>query len=1023
MNRFNLSYWAVTHRPLVLFLLLLTLLAGSISYLQLGRSEDPIFNVPMMTALVIWPGATAREVQDQLLNRMERRLRELEGFDFVRSFARQGYGALTLRLQGRLSKQEFDNSWYQVRKKIGDIRREFPEGVQGPFYNDEYNDVYLALLALRGEGLSMAQLLAQAERIKIELQRIPALNKVDILGKQAEKLYIDLSLRRLTAAGISPLTLIDTLSRQNQLNAAGMVDTAHDRLFLRVSGALQTEQEVAALPIEAGGQLLALGDIAHVHTGYEEPPAYLIRHNGQPVLAIGVTMHSRANILQVGKELDARLQSLQAGLPVGVTLEKYANQPQVVDESVWEFEKSFLEALAIVLAVSFWALGRHAGLVVAASVPLVLGLVLIVMKGAGWNLDRISLGSLIIALGLLVDDAIIAVEMMVVKIEQGWDRLQAASFAYQSTAFPMLTGTLVTVAGFMPVGFAQSIAGEYAGAIFWIVGIALLASWLVAVLFTPYLGMLLHPGQSVHRHEDLYATPFYQRLRRLILFCVRQRSWVLMATLSLFLAAGAGMGLVQQQFFPTASRPELLVELRLQEGASHAALLREVKRLETLLSQESEVPYFTAYLGAGSPRFYMSLEPELPNPGYAQFVIMTSGSEARERLRQRLMTLFAEESTFPQTRGRVLRLEFGPPVGFPVQFRVIGPDSQRVRDVAYRVRDAVRQSPLVRDTQLDWQEQVRIQRVQVDQQRARLLGLNSSDVATLLQAVTQGVPVTQIRRGEELIDVILRGETNERLAIEQLPDLPFLLRNGSSVTLGAFAQLQADFEDPVLWRRNRHMAITVRSDLVDGVQGPYATEAIWPSLQPIIDTLPPDYRIEQGGAIEESDKANQALLAVFPLMFLVMLSILMWQLQSFPRLLMVLLTAPLGLIGVVPALLLFNAPFGFVALLGVIALGGMIMRNSVILVDQIEQEMREGTPPWQAIIESTVRRSRPVLLTAAAAILAMIPLSRSIFWGPMAIAIMGGLIIATLLTLAFIPALYAAWYRVEEKVTAEKLAP
>ncbi|MBF0098273.1 MAG: efflux RND transporter permease subunit [Magnetococcales bacterium] len=1021
MKRFNLSHWAVTHQPVVLFLILVTLLAGSISYLQLGRSEDPFFNVPVMTAQVIWPGATAHEIQDQLLNRMEKRLQELEGFDFVRTFARQGYGALTLRLKGRQSKQEFDSIWYQARKKIGDIRHEFPDGVQGPFYNDEFNDVYMALLALQGDGYSLAQLLEQAEWIKKELQSLPTLSKVDVLGKQPEKLFVDISSRRLAALKISPFTLMDTLAQQNQLRPSGMLDTGSDRLFLRVSGALQGVNDLAELPIASGNGLLPLGDIAHIHAGYQDPPNYVIRHNGQQVLSIGVTMQTRANILQVGQQLEERLANLRKRLPPGVSLEKYANQPKVVDESVWEFEKSFLEALAIVLAVSFFALGRHAGIVVAASIPLVLGLVLIVMKAAAWNLDRISLGSLIIALGLLVDDAIIAVEMMVVKMEQGWDRLQAASFAYQSTAFPMLTGTLVTMAGFMPVGFAQSIAGEYASGIFWIVGIALLASWLVAVLFTPYLGVLLLPAGSPHGQHDLYASPFYQILRRMITQAVHYRKTTLLLTLLLFGSAMAGLSLVQQQFFPTASRPELLLELRLREGAAFSAMEQQVKQLENLLKQERDVPYFTAYLGAGSPRFYMSLEPELPNPGFAQFVVMTTGSAAREALRQRLMQLFAQDEAFPHIRGRVLRLEFGPPVGFPVQFRILGPDRHTVRAIAYQVRDRVRQSPLVRDTQLDWNDQVRIERVEVDQQRARQLGISRSDVANLLQTISNGLPVTQIRRGEELIEVVLRGAENERPALEQLLDAPLLLRSGEMVTLAQFAHLQADFEEPVLWRRNRNMAITVRSDVLDGVQAPFATESIWPTLQGIRDALPEGYSIEQGGAIEESDKANQAIAAVFPLMFLVMLTILMWQLQSFPRLLMVFLTAPLGLIGVVPALLLFDAPFGFVALLGVIALGGMIMRNSVILVDQIEQERAAGATPWQAIIESTVRRARPVLLTAAAAILAMIPLSRSIFWGPMAIAIMGGLLIATALTLAFIPALYATWFRVKEEGKEEEI--
>ena len=1013
MRGFNLSEWAVNHRAMVIFLMVASLIAGVFSFTRLGRLEDPNFNVPAMTAVVAWPGATAQDVQDQVLNRMEKAVQELPDLKYVQSFARQGYGGMTVVIDGRKSGEELKELWYQARKKIGDIRGDLPAGVRGPFYNDEYTDVYTTLYALRGDGLTQAELQEYAELIKRRLQTVPHANKVNILGKQAEKIYVELSSRRLAALGLPPQAVFEAIAQQNQVRPSGSVDTAGDRVFAHLDGSLHTAADVADVSVSAGGNLVRLGDIAKVHTGYEDPASFTIRHNGHPVLAIGVTMVANANILQFGHDLDAELEKIRADLPVGLEIEKYADQPRIAEESVAEFEKAFLEALVIVLAVSFLFLGWRTGIVVAASVPLVLGIVAVIMQATGWNLDRITLGSLIIALGLLVDDAIIAVEMMVVKMEQGWDRVKAATFAYTSTAFPMLTGTLVTLAGFMPVGFAKSTAGEYAGGIFWIVGIALVVSWFVAVVFTPYLGVLMLPKDLATRgHHDPYDKPVYARLRRWVDWCVEHRRKVLLATVGLFVLALAGMKLVQQQFFPTASRPELLVELRLKEGASFQATEQEVKRLEKILAGDKDIAFYTAYTGQGSPRFYLSLQPELPNPGYAQFVVMTKGLEAREAVRQRLMALFDADREFPSVRGRVLRLEFGPPVGFPVQFRVVGPDAAEVRRIAYAVRDIVRGSALVRDTQLDWNDQVRALRLDVDQDKARLLGISSADISDTVQTVLSGAPVSQARRGEELIDIVVRGTPDERRSVAGVGDIALFSRVGGVVPLSQVAKVETAFEEPVLWRRNRNLVLTVRSDVADGVQAPYATQQIWPALKPVIDSLPPGYEIQQGGAIEESEKANQALAVVFPVMFLVMLTILMLQLQSFSRTLMVFLTAPLGLIGVVPALLLFNAPFGFVALLGVIALGGMIMRNSVILVDQIEQDIRQGAPAWSAIVEATVRRSRPVVLTAAAAILAMIPLSRSVFWGPMALSIMGGLVVATALTLLFVPALYATWFKV-----------
>jgi multidrug efflux pump len=1016
MKSFNLSEWALNHRAMVLFLIVATLIVGVFSFTQLGRLEDPNFNVPTMTITVAWPGANAEQMQDEVLNRIERKLQDIDGIDYLRSFSRQGYGGIIFWMKGGSSKKTIDNTWYLARKKIGDIKTEFPEGVRGPFLNDEFTDVYTVIYALHAKDLSWGERQKLAEDIKRSFQSVPGLNKVDIYGRQEEKIYVEFSSKHIAALGLPPQSIMAALARQNVLTPSGLVEGKFDRVFVRVSGGIHNIKDVESVTVEAGGKLLHLSDIATVTSGVEDPSNYSIRHDGEPVIALGVTMSRNGNILALGKALDNRLKEIQSELPVGVSLVKYADQPKVVDETIWEFEKSFLEALVIVLIVSFVALGWRTGIVVAFSVPLVLGLVAFVMYMAGWALDRISLGALIIALGLLVDDAIIAVEMMVVKMEQGWDRVRAATFAYTSTAFPMLTGTLLTVVGFMPVGFANSISGEYAGGIFWVVGLALIASWLVAVIFTPYLGVKLLPDQHNHKqnNHDPYNKPVYKSLRAFVDWCLSRRWLVIGTTLLLLLISGAGMGLVQQQFFPTASRPELLLDLKLKEGSSFKATEIQVKRVEKILAKDKEVQSFVAYTGAGSLRFFLSLSPELPNPGFAQFVIKTAGIPEREAVRKRLMSIFDSGEMFPDLNGRVQRLEFGPPVGFPVQFRIIGPDKAKAREVAYQVRDIVRKSPLVRDTQLEWNEQVRTVKVVVDQDKLSQLGLASLDVSNALQTLLSGAAVTQMRRGEELIDIVVRATPDERLSLDHLQDIKLFSKTGNAVPLSQVAKLVTEFEDPVLWRRNRDSILTVRSDLADGVQGPYATQKIMPSLDPVIKSLPPGYRIELGGAIEESDKSNKALFAVFPVMFAVMLLVLMMQLQNFSRMWMVFMTAPLGLIGVVPALLIFNAPFGFVALLGVIALGGMIMRNSVILVDQIDQDIKEGAEPWNAIVDATVRRSRPVVLTAAAAVLSMIPLSHSIFWGPMAIAIMGGLVAATGLTLAFVPSVYAAWFKVSK---------
>lgn len=1013
---FNLSAWALRNRPLVRFFMAIALIAGMLAFQKLGRLEDPQFEIPIMTAVVFWPGATPDEIQNQVLNRMEQSVQEIPHLYNVTSFARQGYGGLTVRIDVATFEGDLKDIWYQVRKKIGDSRYTMPAEIQGPFYNDEYNTVYTALYALESEDTTQAELEEFAESVKRKLQKVQGTNKVNILGKQSQVIYVEVSSRRLAALGLPPQIILNAIAEQSPVKPMGQVETIQDRVVLRMDGTLRNTKDIENVSIAMGERLVRLGDIAEVNYGDAEPASFKIRHNGKQVVVVGVTSAPNVNLIQLGEALNEARREIQAGLPAGVALSQYADQPSIVADSIWEFERTFLEALAIVLAVTFLFLGWRTGIVVAASVPLVLGIVAVVMYAFNWNLDRISLGALIIALGLLVDDAIIAVEMMMVKLEEGLDKVSAASFAYNSTAFPMLTGTLVTVAGFMPVGFAKSVAGEYAGGIFWIVGIAMLASWLVAVIFTPYLGVLLLPNQ-INRHAgNPYDTPIYNRLRQIVDVCVLHRKTVLLATGAIFLIAVSGMALVQQQFFPITARTELLIELRLKAGSSFLATEAAVQRLERILADVEGIDHFTAYIGQGSPRFFDSHSPELPDPSYAQLVLLTSGPEAREAVRTRLLELFNNEIAFPDLRGRVMRIEFGPPVGFPVQFRITGPDLEKVREIAYEVQSTVSQSMLVRDTQLDWNEQVRTLKLVVNHDEARRLGISNSAIRDQLQLMLQGVSVARIRRGEELVDVVVRGVVNERKSLEHIEDISLINLNGQSVPLSSIARMETVFEDPVVWRRNRDIVMTVRSDLADGVQAPYATGEILPTLKSIIDNLPPGYEVEAGGGIEENERSNEALVAVFPVMFLVMLTLLMLQLKNFSTVTMVFLTFPLGIIGVVPALIAFDAPFGFVALLGVIALGGMIMRNSVILVAQIEHDIQSGQNPWTAIVEATVRRSRPVALTAAAAVFAMVPLTRSIFWGPMAMSIMGGLVAATLLTILFVPALYAAWFRVGRSV-------
>lgn len=1043
VKSFNLSYWAVTHPAFILFLILASGLAGFKAYLSMGRAEDPSFTIKTAIVSATWPGASADQMQRQVAERIEDKLRQTPYLDFVRTFCLPERTLILVQLKDTIGRKAVPDTWYQIRKKLGDIKSTLPQGVIGPDVNDEYGDVYSSIYALTGNEFSPAELKRVAERMRKRLLRVSDVEKIDFVGDLPQRVYVEISHAKLATLGISPQQIFDSVTRQNALTPAGKIETSSDRVYIRVGGEFNVADAITEVPINANGRLLKLGDIADVRRGYRDPPEFTLRYNGQPALGLGVVMRKGGNVLAMGHALQHEMSLISEEIPAGVELGTISYQPAVVEESVTEFTRSFVEALVIVLVVSFLSLGVRTGIVVALSVPSVLALTLVVMNALGMDLDRISLGALILALGLLVDDAIIAVEMMAVKLEQGYDRMEAATFAWTSTAFPMLSGTLITAAGFLPVGFANSAAGEYAGAIFWVVGISLICSWLVAVMFTPYLGVKLLPdlkGKHTDEH-DAYNTRFYRLLRTCVTLCVSHPVKVVGTTLVMFIASIYGFTRLQQQFFPQSSRPELSVDVKLPDGSSFAATSDMVKRIEELLkpdmqvsadqphpqagwklpewlghshdvSGKPDVEYFTSYTGAGAARFFLALNPDLPNPSFAKIVIQTSGVPARERLRVKLLERFATDPEFAGPRLRVLRLDFGPPVGFPVQFRVMGPDRNQVHDIAEKVREIVRQDPATVDANLEWNEPSKVIRLTVDQDRARAMGLNSQEISQALQTLLSGVSIAQFREGTETVEVVVRAVPEERLSLEGLPDLSLFTSTGRAIPLSQVAQLSAELEDPILWRRNQESMLTVQADTIDGVQAPDVTNRIYPKLQNLMSTLPPGYRIERGGSTEESEKANVALFEMFPTMILVMLTLLMLQVQSFKKAALVFGIAPLGLIGAVTTLHLFSAPFGFVAMLGVIALAGMDMRNSVILIDQIEQDMAQGRSEWEAVIESAVRRARPVVLTAATAILAMIPLTRSVFWGPMAVAIMGGLSVATFLTLMNLPALYVLIFRV-----------
>jgi len=1045
----NLSEWALRHQSFVLFLIVALALAGAFSYQKLGQGEDPEFTFKLMVVRTLWPGATAREVEQQVTERLEKKIQETPWFDYTTSYSRPGESMIFVTLKDFTPPKEVPNAWYQVRKKVSDIRHTLPDGVRGPFFNDEFGDTFGTIYAFTSDGYSFAEMRDYVDRVRNELLRVPDVSKIDMLGDQEEKIYVEISHRKLATLGIDPVQMFQVLAEQNSMVPAGSYETGDDRIFVRVGGAFDSPESVADIGIQANGRLFRLGDIASIRRGYVDPPILEMRYRGQEAIGLAISMRKGGDIIQLGQRLEAETARLQGELPVGIEMHQVADQPRVVSESIGEFMRTLGEAVIIVLAVSFLSLGWRTGVVVALSVPLVLAMTFLGMRLAGIDLQRISLGALIIALGLLVDDAIIAVEMMAIKMEQGWDRFKAASFAYSSTAPSMLTGTLITAAGFLPVGLAKSAAGEYTFSLFAVVVMSLLISWIVAVLFTPYLGYKLlpdpsaggtrtpglltrvlrrvypglgsasHAGVSGHdvpgadaHGEDVYGTPFYRRFRALVTWCVRRRWLVIGATVGVFLLAIAGFGLVQQQFFPSANRPELIVDLRLPAGASILATEQEAKRFEKVLDADPDVRSYVAYVGGGSPRFYLPLDQQLLNANLVEFVVTTRSNAVRDAVAERLMKRLTEEFTL--VRARVNPLQNGPPVSYPVQFRVSGSDFAELRRIAREVQDVMRANSSMLNVHLNWNELSKVVRLDIDQNKARLVGVASQDLSNLLNSVLTGFSITDYRERDKLIEVLARAESGERMSLDEIGSINVPTQSGKWIPLAQIARISYGFEESIVWRRNRTPTITVQGDIVSGVQAPVVSQQIDPKLDALRASLPEGYRIEEGGAIEESARGQASVNAVMPVMLLAIVTLLMMHLQSMQKTVVVLLTAPLGLIGVTLFLLAFGVPFGFVAMLGVIALSGMIMRNSVILIDQIDQDLASGRTPWDAVVESTVRRFRPIVLTAAAAVLAMIPLTRSAFWGPMAVAIMGGLLVATVLTLLFLPALYAAWFRVRE---------
>ena len=1021
---FNLSRWALEHIPLTRYLMAVLLIGGMLSYASLGQDEDPPFTFRAMVLQAYWPGATALQMAEQVTDKLEKKLQETPYIDEITSYSKPGETLILLELRESAPPKETAAAWYQVRKKIGDIKGTLPAGVVGPFFNDEFGDTYGSIFALSGDGFTYAEMKDYADKVRQELLAVGQVSKVELFGVQDEKINIVFSHKKFAQLGIPFDAIVQQLSEQNSINATGVLVTPTDNLQVRVTGAMVTVKDLENLELRANGTTFHLGDFATVKREFVDPPKDKMRFNGKEVIGLGVSMEKGGNIIDMGKALQATVTRMKSELPVGIELQRVSNQPEAVSASVGEFVHTLIEAILIVLAVSFVALGLHTkplridvrpGLVVALTIPLVLAVTFLFMRLLDIDLHKISLGALIIALGLLVDDAIIAVEMMVRKMEEGMSRFDAATFAYTSTAMPMLTGTLITVAGFLPIGLAKSAAGEYTFSLFSVNALALIISWVVAVVFTPYIGyVLLKVKPHAHNDHELFDTPNFRRFRRTVAWCVEWRKTTIAATLAIFALGIYGFNFIEKQFFPDSSRPELMVELWSPEGTTFAANEKQVKKFEAFVGKLDGVESVTSYVGTGSPRFYLPLDQIFPQTNVSQVVILPKSLADREQLRQKIIDVFKKD--FPEVRGRVKLLPNGPPVPYPVQFRVTGPEVAGVRTIADQVKDILRANPNTVGVNDNWNESVKVLRLDLDQDKMRALGVTSKTVMQAANTILSGTVIGQFREDNKLIDIQVRQPLEERATISVLNDTNIPTATGKSVPISQLARVHFVWEPGVVWRDKREWAITVQSDVVDGIQGATVSTQLAPQLDTLRATMPAGYRITVKGVAADSGEAEASIAANLPLAIFIIFTLLMLQLHSFSRSLLVFLTGPLGVAGAAFALLLLHRPLGFVANLGVIALFGMIIRNSVILVDQIEQDIKDGSTPWDAIIDSAVRRCRPIVLTAAAAALAMIPLSRSVFWGPMAVAIMGGLILATALTLLFLPALYAAWFRVKKPV-------
>jgi multidrug efflux pump len=1021
---FNLSRWALEHIPLTRYLIVALLIGGILSYGSLGQDEDPPFTFRAMVVRAIWPGATALQMADQVTDKLEKKLQETPYIDKIRSYSKPGETLIILQLRESTPPKETSAAWYQVRKKIGDIRSTLPAGVLGPFFNDEFGDTYGSIFALSGDGFNYAEVKDYADFVRQQFLKVPSVAKVELFGVQDEKINIEFSHKKFAQLGIPFEAIVAQLNAQNSVESTGVLVTPTDNLQVRVTGAMRSVKDLEDMELRASGTTFRLGDFATVKREYKDPPQDKMRFNGTEVIGLGISMEKGGDIIQMGRNLEKTVGDIKAKLPVGIELLRVSDQPKAVSSSVNEFLRTLAEAVLIVLAVSFLALGLHTkpfridvwpGLVVALTIPLVLAVTFLFMRVLSIDLHKISLGALIIALGLLVDDAIIAVEMMVRKMEEGLSRFDAATFAYTSTAMPMLTGTLITAAGFLPIGLAKSAAGEYTFSMFSVNALALLISWVVAVLFTPYIGYVLlkvKPAANADGHHELFDGPFYKRFRSLVNWCVEWRKTTVLLTLAVFALGVFGFRFIEQQFFPDSSRPELMVELWMPEGTSFAATEAQAKKFETFIRKQEGVESVTSYVGNGSPRFYLPLDQIFPQTNVSQIVVLPKDLKARTDLRLKIIDAFKYD--FPEVRGRVKLLPNGPPVPYPVQFRVTGFDVPKVRAIADQVKEIMRANSNTVGVNDNWNESVKVLRLDLDQDKLRALGISSQTVMRAASTILTGTTIGQYRDNNKLIDIVMRQPVEERSTITALNEANIQMPTGRTIPLSQVARAHFVWEPGVVWREGREWAITVQSDVADGIQGPTVSSQISPMLDKLRAELPAGYKIELAGAAADSGKAQASIAANVPLVIFIIFTLLMLQLHSFSRSLLVFLTGPLGVAGAAMALLLLQRPFGFVAQLGVIALFGMIIRNSVILIDQIESDIAEGAEPWNAIVEAAVRRFRPIILTAAAAVLAMIPLSRSVFWGPMAVAIMGGLVIATALTLLFLPALYAAWFRVKK---------